>query len=144
MKKSILAALITCAIALSACNNSPKTEEHKTVIIDTIVKKDTVKQTKSKPEPSTKQVPSTEKKTPPAQQPVTKLPPKKAADWRAMMKEYHLLLCKSHNGTGTTDDNIRKVELSKELKDIPKTLDGDEKFYFTTEMARTLNMETCQ
>jgi hypothetical protein len=143
MKKSILAAFITCAIAIAACNNNPKTEDHNTVIVDTIVKKDTVRQEKAKPQTSNQQVPPAEK-TPPIQQPVTQLPPKKVADWRAMMKEYHLLLCKSHNGTNTTDDNIREVELSKELKDIPKTLEGDEKFYFTTEMARTLNMETCK
>jgi hypothetical protein len=134
--------LLTVVIFFLACNNT-KQDSTKTVV-DTVKVIDTVKHNSTGNQP-VKQKPSTTKtQSQPAQdKPVATPPAKPAPDWRAMMKEYHELLCKEHKGTGTTDDKIREVELGKELKDIPKTLNSDEKFYFSTEMVRTMNMETC-
>jgi hypothetical protein len=131
--------VIALAVSILSCNNG-KQESTKTVV-DTVkvIDHTTVQQ------PVAKEKQPAKTQTQPAKdKPVVTPPAKPAPDWRAMMKEYHELLCKEHKGTGTTDDKIREAELGKELKDIPKTLNSDEKFYFTTEMARTINMQSCQ
>jgi hypothetical protein len=141
--KSTIPFLCIC-MAIAACNNgNPKDPADKVVVVDSVKVVDTVKshpQTSAAPKDK---APAKTEPQPQATQPVTP-PVKPVTDWHAMMREYHDLLCKEHTGNASTDNKIREVELGKELKDEPKTYSADDKYYFSTEMARTLNMESCK
>jgi|GEM_PF-4207158 len=141
MYKLLIISSLFVIASVSSCKQ--KTPVQETVVVDTVKVIEKV------------EVPETEKPTatakPKIQQPDPTPTPKPeppvavpALDWRVMLKEYHILLCKEYRKNGTNDDKIRQVELGKQLKDVPKTLSKSDKFYFTTEMARTLNMESCK
>ncbi|MGZ5283198.1 MAG: hypothetical protein ACXWEY_13055, partial [Bacteroidia bacterium] len=130
-----------------SCESDKKTDEN-TDNVDTtvVIPADTfttvpaqVEEKVEKPQPEKQK--STTKAPEPEPEPV---PTVVAKDWRAMLTEYHEILCRTHKGKGSTEDKIRQTELSRELMIERKKLSGSDQFKFTAEMARAANMETCK
>lgn len=155
MKKTFLniALAFTLAAFIFSCESDKKTETDTenadtTVVIpaepaDTSVATPPTVPPQDEPEKTTtpEKKKSTSTTTPKDEQTVPEEPKK---DWRAMLNEYHEILCRAHKGKGTTEDKIRQAELSRELMIERKKLSGPEQFKFTAEMARAANMETCK
>jgi hypothetical protein len=144
MKRLNHVALLLMGMAVIACNNDKEQKSTDTkVVVDTVKVIDTVKNPAKTNPPAADNSPKPPVIKP--EQPKKVEPPAKPVQqWRDKLREYHELLCLEHTGKATVDSRIRQVELAKELKDVPKTLSSDEKFYFTTEMARAVNMESCK
>ncbi len=132
MKYLFLLSLATC-FAFASCNDTSEEE----VQIDD---KDTtvvIHEYEKAPEPAREPSPTPTPEVKPD-------PPKEVKiNWRTLMDEYHEVLCRRHLGKPQTNDGIRQVELTKELNDARQELAQDEKFSFTTAMARAANMESC-
>ncbi|RYD76786.1 MAG: hypothetical protein EOP53_14065 [Sphingobacteriales bacterium] len=133
------------AAFMMSCDNSPKTEETSEKDTVVVIQQPDTTQAKAEEPAPVKETPvvKQKKETKPAPE-TTTTPEAPKPDWRAMLKEYHEILCKNHKGQGTTDDKIRQAELLKDLTAEGKKLKSSERFSFTAEMARAANMESCQ
>lgn len=124
MKYIAIATLLLLAIACE--RNEP--EEAKDDNRDTVViKEEAPKEVEKEPE---------EKKEEPVTQPTEK-------PWKAKMARLHELNCKIHNNGATVSDRTDQVVLVKELNDIRKTLNKDDRFVFDADMVKAQDMATC-
>jgi hypothetical protein len=134
MKYLAIAALL---LAATACKQK-EAENNDATNKDTVVVHDTV-QVKEEPKTETPSEPKNEKKTPTTQAPAA--PTEKP--WKSKMAQLHELNCKIHSNGATVSDRTDQVVLAKELKDIQKTLNKDDKFLFDADMVKAEDMSTC-
>jgi hypothetical protein len=65
------------------------------------------------------------------------------SDWRTLLKQYHEIVCRQHNGVNTGSDKIELARLNGELNLIQTKLTQTERSEFISEKAKAINTETC-